>query len=49
MLSQLGIASINLATDNTDQTLADGSKITGETTYTIRRQHAYRGRRFVCL
>jgi hypothetical protein len=33
-LSQLGITSINLTTNNTDIVLADGSKITGETTYT---------------
>src|ERR1700722_453475 len=33
-LNQLGITSINLTTDNTDQALADGSQIVGETTYT---------------
>lgn len=33
-LSELGITSINLTTNNTDIVHADGSKITNETTYT---------------
>jgi uncharacterized protein YcsI (UPF0317 family) len=33
-LAQLGITSIDLTTDNTDDVLSDGSKIVGETTYT---------------
>jgi hypothetical protein len=33
-LSQLGITSINLTTDNNSDMLADGSEILGETTYT---------------
>jgi hypothetical protein len=33
-MAELGITAINLTTDNTDDVLADGSSITGETTYT---------------